>query len=458
MYNLKRISTVSFIIAVLGVFALAPSQVWAEPADCTKMQNGNDEKDALKRCEEKLNDSQAGMLNKLNELIDVMDETEGVNLSAMAFADPRTGEASDLKEHMAKMNRQHTRAKNAIAESVNDDFEEIVAGGGKQKGQKCKWEEDPEVALNPEDFVPIGLDYLEGTGLGNGECDRFTAYDPDKSKDVLIRERGQPNICVQVCGDKELPNLDPDPVPSLASAQKDKPLKKDKIRGRYTERRSEGIDSTTRSEDAIDAAIFELTKTNAIVKTYGAAGALAMTFPECAEDVDATAAVAFGAKLVLVPTLVAVKITSRVVGGMKDAGVVFCQQDVAGFNTSSVCVPAIVAHQISEGAVDVVEFLIQAVDLAKDGGDLFAADKTLECAAAIRARQEEMFSLVTGIDKKVDVLDGKVNALKAQVGDLSDGLTQMIEENREYIINTRELALTPHGQRDRVELYEPDDQ
>ena len=456
MYNLKRISTISFIIAVLGVFALASSQVWAEPADCTKKPNGNDENGALKVCEEKLNDSQAGMLTKLNELIDVMDETEGVNLSAMAFADPRTGEANDLKEHMAKMHRQHTRAKNAIAESVNEEFEEIVAGGGKQKGQKCKWEEDPEVVLNPEDFVPIGLEYRADTGLGNGDCDRFTAYDPDKKRNVQIRERSQPNICVQICGDKELP--DQEPEPTLASAPQDKPLKKDKIRGRYTERRSEGIDSTTRSEDAIDAAIFEITKTNEIVKAYGAAGALAMTFPECTGDVDATAAVAFGAKLVLVPTLVAVKITSRVIGGMKDAGVVFCQQDVAGFNTSSVCVPAIVAHQISEGAVDVVEFLIQAVDLAKDGGDLFAADKTLECAAAIRARQEEMFSLVTGIDKKVDVLDGKVNALKAQVGDLSDGLTQMIEENREYIINTRELALTPHGQRDRVELYEPDDQ
>jgi hypothetical protein len=449
MCNLKRITTVSFIVAVLGVFAFASTPVWAEAADCTKMKNGNDEKDALKRCEEKLNDSQAGMLNKLNQLIDVMDETEGVNLSAMAFTDPRTGEASDLKEHMAKMNRQHTRAKDAIAESVNEDFEEIVAGGGKQKGQNCKWEEDPEVVLNPEDFVPIGLKYIANTGLGNGLCDRFEARDPGKPNNVQIRERSQPNICVQVCKDKELPNQDPDP--SLLAGPDDKVLKKDKIRGRHTERRSEGIDSTTRSEDALDAALLQLTKTNAMVKAYGPVNAFAMTFPECTGDVDATAAVAFGAKLVLVPVLVATKITTRVIAGLKEAGVVFCQQDVAGFNASSACVPAIVAHQISEGAVDIVEFLIQAVDLAKDGGDLFAADKTLECAASIRSRQEEMFALVTGID-------GKVNALKTQVGEMSDGLTQMIEENREYIKNTRDIVLTPHGQRARVDLYEPDEQ
>jgi hypothetical protein len=380
-----------------------------------------------------------------------MDETEGVNLSAMAFTDPRTGEASDLKEHMAKMNRQHKRAKDAITESVNEDFEEIVAGGGKQKGQSCKWEEDPEVVLNPEDFVPIGLEYIADTGLGNGLCDRFVAHDPDKPKNVQISERSQPNICVQVCKDKELPNQDPDPDPNQVYGQENKPLKKDKIRGRHTERRSEGIDSTTRSEDALDAAILQMTKKNAMVKAYGPTTAFTMTFPECTGDVDATAAVAFGAKLVLVPTLVAVKITTRVIGGMKEAGVVFCQQDVAGFNASSACVPAIVAHQISEGAVDIVEFLIQAVDLAKDGGDLFAADKTLECAASIRSRQEEMFALVTG-------MDGKVDALKTQVGEMSDGLTELIEENREYIKNTRDIVLTPHGQRARVELYEPDDQ
>ena len=302
MCNLKRITTVSFIVAVLGVFVFGSSPVSAEAVDCTKTKTGNEEKDPLKRCEEKLNDAQGGMLTKLNLLIDEMDETEGVNLSAMAFTNPRTGESNDLKEQMAKMDREHTRAKDAISESVNEDFEEIVAGGGKQKGRNCKWEEDPDVALYPEDFVPTGLEYIEDTGLGNGLCDRFEAYDPDRSKDVQIRERSQPNICVQVCKDKELPNQDPDLSP--LAGPNDKPLKKDKIRGRHTERRSEGIDSTTRSEDALDAALLQLTTSNAMVKAYGPTTAFAMTFPECAGDVDATAAVAFGAKLVLVPVLV----------------------------------------------------------------------------------------------------------------------------------------------------------
>ena len=441
MSSLKRLISISVFMAVLGIFALSSVPAWAAPADCTKTQNGNDEKDPLKRCEEKLNDAQAGVLDKLDLLIDEMNETEGVDLSAMAFTNPRTGEANDLKEHIAKMNRQHTRAKDSITESVNEDFEEIVAGGGKQKGQKCTWQEDPEVALNPADFLPRGLEQPDD-GLGNGKCDKFKARDEITLKDVNIRERSQPNICIQVCEDKD--------VPGLAGTKK-----KDKIRGRHTERRSEGIDATTRSEDALDAALLDLTKSNALVKAYGPSAAFAITYPECAASADAPAAVAFGAKVVLVPVVVALKITTRVVSGLAESGKVFCQQDVAGFNASSACIPAIVAKEIAEGSVDVVEFMIDAVDLTKEGFDLFAADTTLECVSAIRSRQEEMYTLLSGVDTKVD-------ALKTQVGEMSDGLTElivenreMIEQNQEYIKNNRDIVLTPHGQRAKMDLYDP---
>lgn len=443
MISLTRQISILVIMAVFGMSTFTSAPVWADPLDCTKTQNGNDEKDQLKRCEEKLNDAQDGVLYKLNMLIDEMEKTPGVNLSAMAFTNARTGEASDLKEHMAKMNRQHIRAKDAISESINDDFEEIVAGGGKQKGQKCTWQEDPEVALNPTDFLPRGLE-LPNDGLGNGKCDKFAARDEVTLKDVKIRERSQPNICVQVCEDKD--------VPGMAGTKK-----KDKIRGRHTERRSEGIDATLRSEDALDAAIFDLTKSNAMSKAYGPAAAFAITYPECAASVNAPAAAAFGAKLVLVPVVVALKITTRVVSGLAESGKVFCQQDVGGFNASSACIPAIVAKEIAQGSVDVVEFMIQAVDLTKEGFDLFAADTTLSCVSAIRTRQEEVYTLISGVDTKV-------NDLKAQVGEMSDGLTElivenrtMIRENQEYIKNTRDIVLTPHGQRAKMDLYEPND-
>lgn len=442
MSSLKRLMTISVIMTVLGIFAITSMPVWAVPPDCTKTQNGGDERDPLKRCEEKLNDAQGGVLGKLRLLVGEMNKTEGVNLSAMAFTNPRTGEASDLDEHIAKMNRQHGRASDAISESINDDFEEIVVNGGKQKGQKCSWQEDPAVAKNPDDFLPAGYTLIQGSNLGNGNCDNFKAFNAVDKK-VTVRERTQPGVCMQVCEDKD--------VPGLANTKK-----KDKIRGRYTERRSEGIDSTIRSEDALDAALVELTKSNALVRTYGAATAFAITYPECAADVDAPAAVAFGAKLVLVPTVVALKITTRVVSGLAESGKVFCQQDVAGFNASSACIPAIVAKELAEGSVDVVEFMIDAIDLTVDGFNLFNSDTTLGCVSAIRTRQEEMFSVISGID-------GKVNDLKTQVGEMSAGLTEMIEQNRElivenqeYIRNTREIVLTPHGQRAKLDLYEPD--
>jgi len=442
MSSLKRLITTSVIMAVLGIFTFTASPVWAESPDCTKDSNNKAETNPLKKCEEKLNDAQGGVLDKLNLLIDEMDNTEGINLSAMTFTNPRTGEANDLKEQMAKMNSQHRRAKDSIDESTNNDFEEVVAGGGKQKGQKCTWQEDPEVALNPADFLPRGLEQASD-GLGNGKCDRFTAVDEDTLKNVQIRERSQPNICVQVCEDKDVPGHEGT-------------KKKDKIRGRHTERRSEGIDATIRSGDALDAALLELTKSNALVKAYGPAAAFAITYPECKAAVDAPGAVAFGVKVVLVPVVVALKITTRVISGLAESGKVFCQQDVAGFNASSACIPAIVAKEIAGGSVDVVEFLIDAVDLTKEGFDLFAADTTLDCVSAIRTRQEEMYSLISGVD-------GKVDALKTQVGEMSDGLTElivenreMIEQNQEYIKDTRDIVLTPHGQRAKMDLYDPD--
>jgi len=434
--------TISVITVVLGIFAITSMPVWAVPQDCTKNLKGDAEEDPLKGCEEKLNNAQAGVLEKLSLLVDEMEKTEGVNLSAMAFTNPRTGEASDLKEHMAKMNRQHGRSKDAISESTNDDFEEIAVNGGKQKGQKCSWQEDPAVRDDPDSFLPAGYELIPGSKLGNGKCDNFKA-DNAVGKEVTVRERTQPGVCIQVCEDKD--------VPGQANSKK-----KDKIRGRYTERRSEGIDSTTRSEDALDAALLDLTKSNAMVKAYGPAVAFAITYPECAADVDAPAAVAFGAKLVLVPTVVALKITTRVSSGLAESGKVFCQQDVAGFNASSACIPAIVAKELAEGSVDVVEFMIDAIDLTVDGFELFNSDTTLGCVSAIRTRQEEMFGVISGID-------GKVNDLKTQVGEMSDGLTEMIEENRElivenqeYIKSTREIVLTPHGLRAKLDLYEPD--
>jgi hypothetical protein len=61
-----------------------------------------------------------------------------------------------------------------------------------------------------------------------------------------------------------------------------------------------------------------------------------------------------------------------------------------------------------------------------------------------------MLGLVTG-------MDAIVRDINKKAGDAAAGITELkrlVMENREYIKDNRKLALTPHGRRDNLPLYE----
>ncbi len=320
-------------------------------------------------------------------------------------------------------------------ESEEHDFEEVyVKAGGKEKGsEKCEWLETEDVQESPAEYLPAGLS--DPVGLGDGICDTFDAWDEKKEDYVTVRERSLQNICVKVCEDKQVPGGK---------------YKKDKIRGRHIARKSEGIDATIKAKNTIINALEDLKNMNALKDTPASVNSLAATLPQCERADKQVQIDAWIAKQVLVPVLLGVKIASRITETLAQTMDPACKQVIAGFSSSLACTPAVIADQIAKALVDGVEFGIAQTDLIIEFHDYRSVNETFECADKIRKTQAEMLGLVTG-------MDAIVRDINKKAGDAAAGITELkglVMENREYIKDNRKLALTPHGRRDNLPLYE----
>lgn len=428
-YQLRSLGNFFFVlIGITAIFLATSMPALAIPPDCSE-----GETDPLKACEEKLNSAQFDLLTELEGLVGEMENMQGLDTASIAIINRQTGEKSGLNEHIAKMKRSHKRAEDTIGESLDADFDEMVGQGGKEKGQQCKWKETDDVIANPGDYVPTGMIALSPPDdrLGNGDCDRFRAEDETTGKQINVNERSQPNICARICEDKDVPGQGV--------------KKKEKMKRRFVDRKSEGIDATISAKNKIRDARNEMMSMNIMADSFGAKYAIAATFPECQLDPDVPHIATWGTKVVLVPVLVGVKILTRVLEGVKDSADAGAQQDVAGFNASVASLPGIIAYQISQGAVDVIDGLIAAADLTNEGFEIFSTDATHSCVTKIRG--------------EVDDIRTRVIKLETTAGGLDDALIRLekqVRDNQNYILNNREILLAPFGQRKTVELYVPE--
>jgi hypothetical protein len=432
-YYFRPIGDFLLILVAITIVCLATATTaLAMPPDCSE-----GETDPLKACEVKLNNAQFDLLDELTLLVDEMENMQGLDTASIAIVNRQTRESSGLKEHIAKMKRSQERAEDTISESINEDFDEMVGQGGKQKGQQCSWKEADDVQQNPDNYVPTGMIVpdIGNSNLGNGDCDKFQAEDETSNKPITVNERSQPNICARICEDKD--------VPGQQGVKK-----KDKMKRRYVDRKSEGIEATKSARDAIYNARQEMMSMNIMADNFGARYAIANTFPECERSPEVPHIATWGTKVVLVPVLVGTKILTRVLEGVKDSADAGAQQDVAGFNASVASLPGIIAYQISQGAVDVIEGLIAAADLTNEGFEIFSADATHTCVTKIR---EEVDGINTTVDGLKITVDGLVTSAGGVDTALED-LQKQVLDNRKFILDVREILLTPYGRRSTVEL------
>ena len=406
-------------LSLLGATLLLPLTAFADKGDCDE---GSSE--PLWDCEEQLNLAQGELIYEFTGLVGELEEMQAINPAFLMIESSNSKETTSLGGYLNNLDKENARAYESIHETPNQDFEDMVAQGGKEKGQKCSWVEADDVALNPEDYLPAGLSD-PSDDLGNSKCDRFDARNAEGDT-VKISERSQPNICIRQCADRDVTDKGGNTL-NMVAGQSVK--KKERIKKRHLARKNEGLDSTHDATDAVRGAKADLMMLNARVSAFGVKTALESLYPECQLPDDTAKVVAWHVKTVTAAILPILIINARIADGVADTAEPVTRQDVLGNNASSANVPAVIYKQVSEGLVQAAEVVMLGADLTMEGFDLFSNEATHNCVVAIRAQ--------------VDGIDEGVNDLKRQV-----------MENREYIRNIREIVLTPHGQRDRLPIYE----
>lgn len=414
----------------------------------------------IQKCAVDLNTEQYNLILSLDELLVEVENLTANGIqskSALALATDDE-ELSDARKRLAKVAKERDRAEDSLEETSDDDYEEILAQGAKVKEKKCnKWSEVSALKDDPGakyDYLPAGVELIpdfdpDRGDLGNGECDRFYVKDINSEKEYWIRERSQPNICVRECEND-------DKIYSGSGKNK-----KQKIKGRFVDRMTDNIIETQDATLKIDDLIVDLEAANLIASQFGAASALASVYPDCdfpshtIGDEDLLIA-----KLALVSAkhiLDFLAITAETISQTTKDG---CQQDVLGANVSTACAPLTIATFVLKGLIVVSEVAIDGVDLLKDANDLDTGDVTNSCFRRIASEQALIRSTVNSNNKLAEEIQEVVG--KPDPGGNTLSLTDRmvilesaVLQNKAYIIDTRTLVLTPHGQRDRVPLFEP---
>jgi hypothetical protein len=351
-------------------------------------------------------------------------------------------------------------ANQAHSETTESDLEEMIERAGKKKGKDCGFKEAQDVQENPEFYLPLGLSDPD-EGLGDGECGQFQAWDEDKGRMVKVNERSLPNICERVCEDDEIPE---DPYAKFAFGQ-EKKWKKDRLKERHINRKSESIDATIQLTEKIKNSGYQIAAASAMADSYKRNNELVMAvlldtgdplppgdpLTACLQRDKTAEIAAWIAKIVLEVANTVAQVAAKVAEGAFEIQDKACRQSVAGFNTSVGCIPALIVKLVLEGASDVIEALIAGCDLTIEHGNYFGLDNNFECVAEIRNAQIQMYNWVWAIKQQGEDLGGDIGELDGAI----ETLKRYVLENREYIRNTREIVLTPHGRRDEVQLYEP---
>ncbi len=230
--------------------------------------------------------------------------------------------------------------------------------------------------------------------------------------------------------------------------------KKDRIRRRHIDRRSEAIDSTDDLATQIEDAAFEIQAINLLVADQ----MLTAADPCDQSDPDPAVVALFVSKGVVKVLQVLAGAVAWGGGFAHDICIPPANQTVAGFNASTTCTATASVKNIVAGVADILGVVVDGIDMALEGLSIWAPNDTLPCVSQVGSDlKAELATLKTELKAELSDLKAGLEAAQADITKILDllGVVQTnIHENREYIRNTREIVLTPHGQRKTLPLYE----
>jgi hypothetical protein len=419
-----------FVMSSLAVLLLAAasSPAAAQPTDC-------ETSGSIGKC---MGDLLAAQDDLIDELETMLDSAKDMNLFSLGRDRFGLDRGPDLQQELAdrveSLRRENGRGKAANLTNTDEDYDEMIDQGDTVKGKKCKMSDIPfyeSLAGSP----PPGL-RSTGPKFGDTKCNVFDAVD-ENGNSVRVNERRE-NMCERVCEEKKV------------GGQGQKGKSKERLIGRM----SDGISASQSAAKSLRAHSARVTELGYLVsrlqlaeRDFGALKAGNDDVCDSGVQIPVDLIVAEAINVVIVGLDVAVtagNLITEILDTIKDVTEDVCQQDAAGFNGSSGCIPLTVAVHVSKGITDVLDGIKGGLGSTRDiillGGEIvrsFQTDTLQTCTKEIKT--------------DTDTLKSELTKLKADVGQTNDALVVLSEELamvRSLVEANRDLLLTPQGRRD----------
>lgn len=353
---------------------------------------------------------------------------------------------AEILERLETLRNDRGRAQAANDANADEEYDDMLDQADNEKKKNCKDSDMPFYESLDGEFPP-GYTWADmGNGnnkLGNGKCDLFEAeYEgvDDQGNPVtvtvMVNERAE-NMCEPVCKGKAgqqgqsrgrfLGGMQ-DAILSAGIARRSIARQREQIstlRTRISEIRLSGTDfSSLEVEDPC----FD--------------GTPSPTPPVLYVILGLDSAIAAMEAVIVVGNIV-----TEVLEGIKDVAEPPAQQDVAGFNGSSVGIPLAVVFHISKGIFEalsgVKDILGSSINIIKDTMDIDKAgehDYTNDCRKEIRDKTDLL-------QEDVDDLQAATAALQGSVDETNAKLVEMKSLLETEFARIKELLLTPQGRR-----------
>lgn len=393
MCNFKRVTTLSAVVAVLGVFTFTAMPVWAEPVDCTKTEIGDEDDSGVRmKCKHgKLLEQQGLLIDKL----------------ALHFKD-------SIPDDIERLKKAQGRAVKVKDRTSAKDFKKI----GKKSPAMCEYAEaEVDAHKDENDICGPGERCLELEGDGNGIC-------------KLKGNNAEVCACIEGSSDDEILGEDVD---------------------------SEYLDDLELTYDDVTLQL-ELANIK-LDEQAPALAAMSASFLSESDSTNPCEPKPDWHKYGEVMTMTILKQAEVGLRGIADIAERGCDQTGAGFNCSSCCVIAETLASVAALAVETMEGIFKLKDWydqsTKHTCLMTLYDDVLSNKSSLGSIESSLGPppvppIPGGLNQGLANVINDMAELQKKVRLLNERITDFESMMNNRLDETKEILLTPHGQREKL--------
>lgn len=400
---------------------------------------------------------QAGLINGMDDMIQNM---AAVGIFSLVRSQTEVDIQPELTERISTLRRANARAQSANDATSDDEYDEMLAQGDKEKKNSCKNSDLSYYnSLEDEGYLPPGFSWVDnGKGndkFGNGKCDVFHATDLDGNS-VVVNELAA-NMCVAICKDK---------------LGHDGTSQKGKSKARFTE---EMLDSIAAGRTANQMLRMQSTKLNEFGALFSELQLSGGNFPiATTADVCASSGTGEGTEN---GYLAAEAVLQDIITGFDSSFIVgtfaldvleggnaiahdICGQDGAGYNANVTCIVMSTLTSVGKGISNVLQGSVTVLGDAKEivaiNGEIAEMNRADDAKACSKLIHDEFTTTSTAkgkiilMQEDITLLKSELSVMKSAAGDTDmaiQKLDQKLQQIMVLIEKNNQLLLTPLGLR-----------